>query len=1098
MRNNLLFWLKPSLLREWAFSRDYQRGQSLFERGKVSVVKADLNHAICTVNDGWRGTLSVELVNYDKRLGYSCPCAQAQKGYFCAHAVAAGLATEQYLRKEVLASWRWQLQSLKNTPILKKKRKPAASRSGRPYWLFAALTQDSWGNYYLQPRRLWLDKLPPDILQDVSPLSPEEFADLVQHNPWISDYIKTITRSFSIEGCVNAGKESAPLVRMLRQQASSRSYSYSYYYSPSSSANYALGDLLDLVVEHKIPLLLDDNRGGLKALVPLFRARPVLKLKRVHDDLEFALTWTADTPGGRKTTVQLQRDYVLLTERTPMWLLNGVQLLRVDEAYAREDTVTFTQELQIAARVPQDELDDFAAEFSGLLSSGIEIHTAGLTRERVEVEHPIPRLYLSEEEGVLLAKLHFAYGDYAFPYESSLPPQSIQFDPDEWKIVEVVRQPEWEEETYKKVRSARYGLKRSGKEYEDNVLLLRARVDVVDFLIKKVPLLVQDGFEIYGEENLKSVRVNRHRPTISLNVSSGIDWFDLQAAVKFGETEANWKDVRRAIRKKERYIKLADGTIGEIPEEWVQRYRHLFGMAEESEEGLRMRKEQVVLLDQLLEELDEFQVDDEFKRRREQLRNFSGIKEVPLPKGFVGELRPYQKAGYNWLHFLHEYGFGGCLADDMGLGKTVQVLAFLLSLRENGHAQAADLVVVPRSLLVNWQREAERFTPSLKVTLHFGPGRAKEELPFDDYDLVITTYGTMLRDIETLRKYRFHYVILDESQAIKNPLAKTSRAARKLNSEHRLVMTGTPVENTTFELWSQFTFLNPGLLGSLEYFKQEFGAPIEKKQDEQASEFLRRLVYPFILRRTKDQVAPELPPRTERVIYCDMEPAQKKFYERTRDYYRKQLLSVMETEGMNSARFKILEGLLRLRQICNHPKLVKENFRGDSGKMEVVLETLGTLRSEGHKALVFSQFVQMLTLLRRELDKQGITYEYLDGSTTDRQKRVDHFQEDESIPFFLISLKAGGVGLNLTAADYVLHIDPWWNPAVEMQATDRTHRIGQERPVFVYKFITRDTVEEKILQLQERKKALVQRLITTESAFFKNLTPEDVQVLFGK
>ena len=500
----------------------------------------------------------------------------------------------------------------------------------------------------------------------------------------------------------------------------------------------------------------------------------------------------------------------------------------------------------------------------------------------------------------------------------------------------------------------------------------------------------------------------------------------------------------------------------------------------------------------MLEELDEFQVDDEFKRRREQLRNFSGIKEVPLPKGFVGELRSYQKAGYNWLHFLHEYGFGGCLADDMGLGKTVQVLAFLLSLRENGHAQAADLVVVPRSLLVNWQREAERFTPSLKVTLHFGPGRAKEKLPFDDYDLVITTYGTMLRDIETLRKYRFHYVILDESQAIKNPLAKTSRAARKLNSEHRLVMTGTPVENTTFELWSQFTFLNPGLLGSLEYFKQEFGAPIEKKQDEQASEFLRRLVYPFILRRTKDQVAPELPPRTERVIYCDMEPAQKKFYERTRDYYRKQLLSVMETEGMNSARFKILEGLLRLRQICNHPKLVKENFRGDSGKMEVVLETLGTLRSEGHKALVFSQFVQMLTLLRRELDKQGITYEYLDGSTTDRQKRVDHFQEDESIPFFLISLKAGGVGLNLTAADYVLHIDPWWNPAVEMQATDRTHRIGQERPVFVYKFITRDTVEEKILQLQERKKALVQQLITTESAFFKNLTPEDVQVLFGK
>jgi non-specific serine/threonine protein kinase len=355
----------------------------------------------------------------------------------------------------------------------------------------------------------------------------------------------------------------------------------------------------------------------------------------------------------------------------------------------------------------------------------------------------------------------------------------------------------------------------------------------------------------------------------------------------------------------------------------------------------------------------------------------------------------------------------------------------------------------------------------------------------------------MRQDIEVLREYKFHYVVLDESQAIKNPLTKTSKAARLLNSDHRLVLTGTPVENSTFELWSQFAFLNPGLLGNLEYFKKEFGNPIEKQGDEYASQFLRKMVYPFILRRTKGQVAPELPPRTERIVYSDMEPAQRKFYNKTRDYYRGMLLGVIETEGMQHARMKVLEGLLRLRQICNHPKLVNEDFRGSSSKFNLLLDTLETLQGEGHKALVFSQFVSMLKIVREEMDAAKIPYVYLDGRTRKRQERVDQFQSDPDIPFFLISLKAGGVGLNLTAADYVIHIDPWWNPAVEMQATDRTHRIGQDKPVFVYKLIARNSVEEKILQLQEKKKNLVDQLITTERSFFKSISAEDVEVLFS-
>jgi non-specific serine/threonine protein kinase len=355
----------------------------------------------------------------------------------------------------------------------------------------------------------------------------------------------------------------------------------------------------------------------------------------------------------------------------------------------------------------------------------------------------------------------------------------------------------------------------------------------------------------------------------------------------------------------------------------------------------------------------------------------------------------------------------------------------------------------------------------------------------------------MLRDIERLKDIHFHYVVLDESQAIKNPLAKTSKAARLLTSDHRLVLTGTPVENSTFELWSQFAFLNPGLLGSLDFFKSEFGKPIEQEGNEDASVLLRRLVYPFILRRTKEQVAPELPPRTERVVYADMEPAQRNFYRKTRDYYRSMLIGIIDEKGINNARMRVLEGLLRLRQISNHPRLVKSDFRGDSAKFLLLLETLETLQSEGHKALVFSQFVQMLRLVRTALDDRDIPYVYLDGRTRKRQERVDKFQNTPDIPFFLISLKAGGVGLNLTAADYVIHIDPWWNPAVEIQATDRTHRIGQKKPVFVYKLITRGTVEEKILLLQEKKKNLVEQLITTESSFFKSLTKEDVDQLFS-
>ncbi len=607
--------------------------------------------------------------------------------------------------------------------------------------------------------------------------------------------------------------------------------------------------------------------------------------------------------------------------------------------------------------MPRDE----AEQFRDLYFERIE-QAAPLVGQQVSWEilntDPIPRLYLHHEEGQSIeAELRFGYGDYELPSSGTkLPePMAIAKTPGRWGGAKIQRNLEKELEYYMMLADARYGLKRAGAD-RPGVFQIRARMHPLDFLMKCVPALTAAGFEIYGEKTI--AKVNRHTPTISLNISSGIGWFfDVNVVVQYGDQQVNFNEVRRALKRGERYIKLADGSVGQIPETWLDKYKHLFALAEETADGVRVRDTQLSLLDELLAEAETRNIAPEFEARRQRLRSFERIVEQPLPQGFRGELRPYQKAGYDWLHFLYEYGFGGILADDMGLGKTVQALVFLLSLKERGLLPRPALLVVPKSLLVNWQREGERFTPDLRFLEYIGQGRKKETAIFDGYDIVITTYGTMLRDIEMLRQYRFTYAILDESQAIKNPMAQSSKAARLLQADHRLCLTGTPVENNVYELWSQFAFLNPGMLGSLDYFKREFALPIEKRDaaSKPTAELLRRLIYPFILRRTKEQVASELPPRVERVIFTDLEPAQRGFYQHTRDYYRSLLLGMLEeSANINDVRFKILEGLLRMRQVCIHPRLVDPSFHGDSAKFELLLDTLETLRAEGHKALVFS------------------------------------------------------------------------------------------------------------------------------------------------
>jgi len=582
---------------------------------------------------------------------------------------------------------------------------------------------------------------------------------------------------------------------------------------------------------------------------------------------------------------------------------------------------------------------------------------------------------------------------------------------------------------------------------------------------------------------------------VSVSVSSGIDWFDVEGHVSFDDVSVPLPAVLAALKRGETTIVLDDGTFGVVPEQWLKRFSPLAGAAALDKEGARFARSQVALLDALLAAEANVTCDETFRRLRDELLTFSSVEPADPPEGFVGALRGYQREGLGWLHFLRRFGFGGCLADDMGLGKTVQALAALAGCYRNGGGTS--LVVVPRSLVLNWMQEAERFAPQLKVLNHTGTDRRKSTEHLSEYDLVLTTYGTLRRDVTFLREFEFEYVILDEAQAIKNANTAAAKAARLLRGRNRLAMSGTPIENHLGELWSLFEFLNPGMLGTATVFSSVTsgnGANVDGDMRELLSHALR----PFILRRTKQQVASDLPEKTEETIYCELAPAQRKLYNELRGYYRQNLLAKVDKTGIGKAKIMVLEALLRLRQAACHPGLIDKKKAGHaSAKLDVLLGQLEDVAAEGHNVLVFSQFTSMLAIVRSRLDTRKICYEYLDGRTRNRAERVERFQTDAECGVFLISLKAGGLGLNLTAADYVVLLDPWWNPAVEAQAIDRAHRIGQTRPVFAYRLVAKDTVEERILELQKSKRALADSIITADNSLIRDLSREDLELLLA-
>ena len=781
----------------------------------------------------------------------------------------------------------------------------------------------------------------------------------------------------------------------------------------------------------------------------------------------------------------------------PAWLLLNDVLYFFEQDIEGKKLSPFLNKRYIT--IPTLKEETYFEKFVAPLIEKYHVYAEGFDI-RTEKHEPTATLkVIFVENGISQLQLHYNYGDHVFALgnEKKVTVDLSKKDTN-YVFTRVKRDITWEKSKYSELQ--KLGLKKvSPLFYNLELNHINEGEDksygIINWVNEHIGVLEEKGYQI-EQETTGNKRFLFASSKIDFEIKEDNDWFDINAMVYFGNHPIPFIALKQYILHKKREFLLPDGSIAIIPEKWFSQYGSLFSLADGGK-SLKLKKHHIGLINDLAEDGI---ANVTLQRKLQKLNDFENIEDTQMPLNFKGELRSYQKAGYNWFSFLREYNFGGCLADDMGLGKTIQTLAMLQKLKEEdeqNNTHTTSLIIMPTSLIYNWLNEAKKFTPKLKIYAHTGSSRNKDVSHFIKYDVVITTYGITRVDVNELQDFYFNYIILDESQNIKNPSSKSFKSVRVLKSRHRLILSGTPVENSVGDLWTQLTFLNPGLLGTQSYFNEEYVQGIEKRKDEEKARKLQAIIKPFVLRRTKEQVAEELPAKTEQVIYCDMSEDQSEYYEKTKSAYRNDLLSSMDDGTYAKKQVQLLQGLTALRQLANHPKMIDADYESDSGKFENVIHTLDNVLKGGHKVLIFSQFVKHLSIFKKYFEEENIPFAYLDGATKNRGEIVSEFQENTDLKVFLISIKAGGVGLNLTQADYVFILDPWWNPAVEQQAIDRSHRIGQEKKVFIYKFIAKDTVEEKILALQNRKKRLASSLITTEESFFKSLSKEDIKEILN-
>ncbi|WP_430973964.1 DEAD/DEAH box helicase [Sunxiuqinia rutila] len=721
-------------------------------------------------------------------------------------------------------------------------------------------------------------------------------------------------------------------------------------------------------------------------------------------------------------------------------------------------------------------------------------------------------------EAVFLPKFNYGDTEYLANSKSSVS-VTLEKEQDNYTFKKYMRDHSWEGQLL-------HLLQELGLQEKDGIYFPKG-ADLLDgtdrlfellkWLNKHKETLLEAGFEL--QQNQYEKRYSTESQDLQVEIKTKEDWFDIYAKVRFGDYEIPFIKLKRNILNGIREFELPNGEVAILPKEWFAEYEDLLPFVKQEGHAMQLQKHHYQLLKKRVKGIDK-----SFFQRLDKISE-SASEPVAVPANIQAKLRTYQEEGFSWMYRLYEHQFGGCLADDMGLGKTLQTLTLLLKLKRmkrqiivpeqtesdkqlaifnneqppKEETQAASLIVMPTSLVHNWENEIKKFTPSLKVYKHVGIQRKKTlnlKGLISYYDIILTTYGTVRNDHELLREHEFFYLILDESQNIKNSGSKTYQTITKLKAKHRLVLTGTPIENSLSDLWSQINFLNKGLLGNQAYFKREFITPIEKKNDPDKQAKLQTLIRPFVLRRKKEDVARDLPPLTEQIRYCGMSKEQQRFYDKEKSIIRNNILQNIEQEGIQKSAIVILQGLTKLRQLANHPSMLNDDEQAESGKFDEIFRSLSNLMAEKHKVLIFSSFVKHLDLLKEKIEAQKWKYSLLTGQTSKREEVIKSFQEDPENRIFLISLKAGGVGLNLTSADYVFIIDPWWNPAAENQAINRAHRIGQDKKVFVYRFITEGSIEEKIQLLKERKSSLAEKFINSNNPF-QAITQKEIMNLLS-
>lgn len=785
--------------------------------------------------------------------------------------------------------------------------------------------------------------------------------------------------------------------------------------------------------------------------------------------------------------VFIDKDSIILTQQ-PCWMVSDQKLLHFQSFVEGSKLSPFIRKKFIAIKPEQEE--KYFQVFVKKLLENFPVYAEGF--DIIEEQHQGKvSLVLTPSGGEkFVFNLSFTYGHHKVFYgKQKMVHATYERINDVPTFTKIKRSQIWEENWVKKLKEQNLDLK-----LNTHFVFQEGKLpQMLQWRNSKASWLKDNNIEILLPDHM-----NIAEGTVKLNysVKEKADWFDVDIWVEIGDYKFPFKNLRQNIQLEEPKYELPDGKIFVIPEEWFATFSKL---PKSSDNIYKIAKFQTEILNLI---------------KSDKIKSFLKDIKKPIPYDpsphFLGTLRPYQKEGLAWIMFLFNNRFGGILADDMGLGKTIQTLAFIqlvkyqqnlpqtLTLFEAKETPKITLLVAPTSLLYNWYKEAQKFTPDLKVLVHSGYNRMSDIKDFSDYDVVITSYGLVRNDFELFSQITFQSLILDESQNIKNPRAKSTQMLRKLKSDHRLALTGTPIENTLKDLWSQINFLNYGLLGSEKVFMEYFLKPIEKEENKKRELELKKRIGPFVLRRTKKEVAKDLPDLTEKIVFCEMTEDQESLYDAIKSKYRNELLKVVAKEGLNKSKLNILSGLTKLRQIANHPHMIEEGANISSGKHNTILEHLKTAKEGGHKVLVFSQFVSYLNLLAMDLRHQGVAYYLLDGTTKldERQRQIDAFQGSDGRDVFLISLKAGGTGLNLTAADYVFIVDPWWNPAVEQQARDRTHRIGQNKKVFSYRFISKDTVEEKIVALQKRKTNLAKEMIVSGNKILEDFDEKDLYLFF--